>query len=48
LTLPLLRSLRDAGYAGFVSVEPFDPKVWDDPGLEAALHESIAYMRAAI
>ncbi len=48
LTIPQLRALRDAGYAGFVSVEPFDPKVWDDPGLEAALRASIAYMREAV
>ncbi len=43
-----LRALRDSGYAGFVSVEPFDPKVWDDPDLEAALRACIACMKNAL
>jgi len=48
LNIPQLKDLRDAGYAGFVSVEPFDPKVWVDPALEAALRESIAYMKKSV
>lgn len=38
----MLRPLQAAGYAGFVSVEPFDPAVQQDPDLPSRLRASLA------
>jgi sugar phosphate isomerase/epimerase len=38
---PLLHALREEGYAGWLSVEPFDPT----PGPERIATESLAYVR---
>lgn len=43
-----LKRLRAAGYAGYVSIEPFNLDVQQDPELETALRESLAYIRAAV
>jgi 2-keto-myo-inositol isomerase len=39
-----LRALRAAGYAGFVSMEPFNPEVQTDPELAARLRASLEYV----
>jgi 2-keto-myo-inositol isomerase len=39
-----LRALRAAGYSGFVSMEPFSPKVQTDPDLGAHLRASLDYV----
>ena len=41
-----LRTLISAGYEGYVSVEPFNPMVQQDPGLASRLAASIDYVRA--
>lgn len=43
--LDRLRALKAAGYAGFVSIEPFDPGVQADPALPDRLRESVARLR---
>ena len=47
-TIRQLKRLRDAGYHGYVSVEPFDPTVWQDPELEKALRRSIEFVKGAL
>lgn len=39
-----LRGLKAAGYAGFVSMEPFSPEVQNDPDLAAHLRASLEYV----
>ncbi len=39
-----LRALQAAGYAGFVSMEPFSPAVQNDPELAARLRASLEYV----
>lgn len=46
--LAQLRALRDAGYAGPVSFEPFAPEVHDLPDPEAAIAASLGYVRAGL
>lgn len=43
-----LRQLAAAGYRGFVSVEPFNPAVQQDPEIANRLGESLAFIRAAL
>ena len=42
-----LRHLRDAGYKGWISMEPFDEAVQTDPQIAARLQASFDYLRAA-
>ncbi|MDF0600477.1 TIM barrel protein [Psychromarinibacter sp. C21-152] len=46
--IPQLRALREAGYDGPVSFEPFAQEVHDLDDPEAALRESIAFVAAAV
>ena len=46
--LPQIRALRDAGYAGPYSFEPFAPEVHDHPDPQAALADSIGHIRATL
>jgi 2-keto-myo-inositol isomerase len=43
-----LQSLLAAGYRGFVSIEPFNPMVQQDPRLASQLGKCINYVRAEI
>jgi 2-keto-myo-inositol isomerase len=43
-----LRALQAAGYAGFVSMEPFSPDVQRDPNLTAHLRASLEYVSTLI
>lgn len=43
-----LQRLFAAGYAGFVSMEPFSPAVQDDPDLPAHLRASLDYVAALV
>lgn len=46
--LAQLQALKTAGYDGFVSIEPFDPKVQRDSALVASLAASIRYIEAGL
>ena len=41
-----LQSFIGAGYGGFVSIEPFNPVVQQDPGLASQLADCINHVRA--
>jgi 2-keto-myo-inositol isomerase len=43
-----LRALRDAGYNGFVSMEPFNPGVQQSPDLARQLQASFGFVKAAL
>ena len=43
-----LRALQVAGYAGFVSMEPFNPAVQNDPDLSAHLRASLEYVASLL
>lgn len=43
-----LQALKAAGYAGFVSMEPFSPQVQNDPDLAQHLRASLDYVQALI
>ena len=43
-----LQTLKAAGYAGFISMEPFDPAVQTDPDLAQHLRASLDYVAALI
>lgn len=43
-----LRTLKAAGYTGFVSMEPFSPEVQTDPDLVAHLRASLDYVSALL
>jgi 2-keto-myo-inositol isomerase len=43
-----LRALTDGGYTGYVSIEPFNPAVQQDPDLDAKLAACVADVRAGI
>jgi 2-keto-myo-inositol isomerase len=43
-----LRALIEGGYTGYVSIEPFNPAVQQDPDLPAKLAECVADVRAGI
>lgn len=43
-----LRTLLAAGYAGYISVEPFDPAVQSSPGLAQEIRASIDYVSALV
>ena len=43
-----IRRMIDAGYAGDVSLEPFDPLVQTAPDLDARLAASVGYMKAEL
>lgn len=43
-----LRKLAEAGYGGFVSMEPFSPAVQTDPSLQGHLRASLEYVAALI
>lgn len=43
-----LKQLRAAGYAGYVSMEPFDPAAQQDPAIAERIGESFAHVAAAI
>lgn len=43
-----LRALMAAGYAGYVSMEPFSPEVQRDPDLPARLRASLDHVAAAL
>lgn len=40
-----LQTLMSAGYAGYVSIEPFNPTVQQDPSLASKLRASVDYVR---
>lgn len=42
-----LGALMDAGYGGFVSMEPFSPATQADPGIVERLRASLAHLRAS-
>jgi 2-keto-myo-inositol isomerase len=44
----LLRNLAASGYAGFVSMEPFNPTVQQDPDLMLRLRASLEYISALL
>lgn len=46
--LERLRDLADAGYDGYVSMEPFDPKAQSDPALSDALAKSLDHVTAQL
>jgi 2-keto-myo-inositol isomerase len=46
--IPLLRALKTAGYNGFVSMEPFNRAVQNDPELVAHLRASLDYVAALL
>ncbi|MCB2159683.1 MAG: xylose isomerase, partial [Rhodobacteraceae bacterium] len=39
-----IKALQNAGYDGFVSMEPFSPAVQNDPELPARLRASLDYV----
>lgn len=43
-----LQALKAAGYGGFISIEPFDPAVQQDPDLAQHLRASLDYVGALI
>jgi 2-keto-myo-inositol isomerase len=43
-----LRALMGAGYEGYVSMEPFNPEVQNNPKIAAALQQSFAYLRSSL
>jgi 2-keto-myo-inositol isomerase len=43
-----LQKLISEGYAGYVSIEPFNPAVQQDPSLASKLVASVDYVRAGI
>mgnify|MGYP002737618009 CR=1 FL=1 len=43
-----LRALKATGYGGFVSMEPFNPEVQNDPDLAAHLRASLDYVSALL
>lgn len=46
--LDRLRAVIDAGYDGFVSMEPFSPETQQDPAIAARLRESLGHVAAAL
>ena len=42
-----LRAMYDAGYSGFVSMEPFSPETQNDPKLAERLQASLDYIKGA-
>ena len=42
-----LRAMVDAGYNGFVSMEPFSPETQNDPKLAERLRASLDYVKGA-
>ncbi|MBP1806688.1 TIM barrel protein [Rubellimicrobium aerolatum] len=43
-----LRALASAGFKGYVSMEPFSPRIQQDPSLGTRLQASFAYLNAAV
>lgn len=43
-----LQTLMSSGYQGFISIEPFDPKVQTDPDLMQHVRASLSYIRALV
>lgn len=43
-----LQALKAAGYAGYISIEPFDPAVQTDPDLAQHLRASLEYVAALV
>jgi 2-keto-myo-inositol isomerase len=43
-----LRALISGGYSGYVSIEPFNPEIQQDPGLPSYLASCVDYLRAGI
>ncbi len=42
-----LRAMVEAGYSGFISMEPFSPETQQDPQIAARLKASLEYVTAA-
>lgn len=42
-----LRAMVDAGYQGFVSMEPFSPETQNDPQIAERLRASLDYVASA-
>jgi 2-keto-myo-inositol isomerase len=47
-TVARLRTMMDAGYSSFVSMEPFSPETQQDPQIRARLQASLDHVRAAV
>ena len=47
-TIGQLKLVRNAGYRGFVSMEPFDPRIHDDADVSGPLRASLDFVGASL